>query len=80
MYGEAAAYEGQRDVLTIANVEWFGRGRLQEASVFGGASIALKVDRAITVLERIKPLSVQCQYYDQGTNRRVDIGPTVGCL
>ena len=62
MYGEAAVYEGQRDVLTIANGEWFGLGRLQEASVFGGASLAVKVDRAITVLERIKPLSLQRQY------------------
>jgi hypothetical protein len=43
-------YEGQRDVRTIAAGEWFGRGRLQEASVFGRASLALKVDRTITVL------------------------------
>ena len=80
MYGEAAVYEGQRDVLTIANGAWFGRGRLQEASVCGDALLALKVDRVIAVLGRLRQLSVQCQYYDQGTNRRVDIGPTVGCL
>jgi hypothetical protein len=58
MYCEAAAYEGQRDVLTIATGEWFGRGRLQEASVFGRASPALKVDRAISGLGKIKQLSV----------------------
>ena len=62
MYGEAAVYEGQRDELTIANGAWFSRGRLQEASVFGGASLALKVDRATAVLERIKLRSVQRQY------------------
>jgi hypothetical protein len=45
VYGQAAVYEGQRDMRTIATGEWFGRGRLQEASVFGRTSLARKVDK-----------------------------------
>jgi hypothetical protein len=62
VYGQAAVYEGQHDVLTIATGTWFGRGRLQEARVFGRTSLALKVDRATSGLGRIKQLTVQCQY------------------
>jgi hypothetical protein len=62
MHRQAAAYERQRGVLTIATGTWSGRGGLQDASLFGRASPALKIDRAIAGLERIKQLSVQCQY------------------
>ena len=65
-------YEGQRDVLTIATGEWFGRGRLQEARVFGRASLALKVDRVII------QLSVCCQYTIKTSIEGVDIGPNAG--
>ena len=47
-------YDGRRGVLTIATGTWFGRGRLQEASVFERASLARKVDRAIAGLVRIR--------------------------
>ena len=54
MYCEAEVYDRRRGVLTIATGTWFGRGRLQEASVFGRASLALKVDRAVTGLGTIR--------------------------
>jgi len=48
-------YGRRYGVLTIATGTWFGRGRLQEASVFEcGTSLALKVD---TIFGRIKQLS-----------------------
>ena len=66
MNSELAVYEGQRDVRTIAAAQWCNLGRLQEASMFGRASRALEVDRAITVSKRIKQLSVQRQYVMRG--------------
>jgi len=62
VYGEAAVYNGRRGVLTRATGTWFGRGRLQETSVFDRTSLAVKVDRATAIFGGIDQLSVQCQY------------------
>jgi hypothetical protein len=78
VYDEAAVYEGQRDVLTIATRTWFGQGRLQEASAFKRKSLALKVDRATPVYGRNKQLSVHCQYTIRTPIERVDISPNAG--
>ena len=58
-------YEGQRDVLTIASGEQYGQGRLQEASMFGRASLTHKGDRAIIILRKNKSIVCSMPIYLQ---------------
>jgi hypothetical protein len=66
MCDEAAVYEGQRGVLTIATGTWFGRGRHQEASVLGRASPAIEQLLVSKELNNCLLMSV----YDQDTNEK----------